>query len=221
MKKQYLIGLLITASTFSAVNANAQLGGLWQKAKDKATQKASDALDKPKDKSADNSSSPHKSSRAVINSAFDFVPGDSVLFYEDFSKTAIGASPATFKTNGGGTVVTVGNESGKWLALQDNATYKFSRQLFYPKHFTMEFDILASADQIRDITPVCFGFTTDNSVRDYIQTEGAYVNLLYYNTNDVNVGNSKTNKYINGTFDLSTDETARCMFLSLLMANAW
>ncbi|WCT12526.1 hypothetical protein [Mucilaginibacter jinjuensis] len=151
MKKQnLLLGLIITASTCFTLNANAQLGGLWQKAKDKATQKASETLDKTTDKPSDASSSgtsAHKSSRAVINSAFDFVPGDSVIYYEDFAKYQVGTSPASFKTNGAGSIVTVNGENGKWMALQDNATYKFSRQLFYPKHFSMEFDLLASADQ--------------------------------------------------------------------------
>lgn len=220
MKTQNLLfGLLITASTCFTLNANAQLGGLWQKAKDKAAQKASETLDKTTDKSTGangSATSAHKSSRAIINSAFDFVPGDSVIYFEDFSKYAVGASPASFKTNGAGSVVTVNGESGKWLALQDNATYKFTRQLFYPKHFSMEFDILASADQIRDIYPVCFGFAKDNSVRDYTQTEGAYVNLLYYNNNEVNIGSSTTNKYTNGTFDLSTDEN-KPMHVSLIV----
>ncbi|WCT12527.1 hypothetical protein [Mucilaginibacter jinjuensis] len=53
-------------------------------------------------------------------------------------------------------------------------------------------------------------------MRDYIQTEGAYVNLLYYNTNQVNIGSSKTNKDINGTFDLGTDEN-RPMHVSILV----
>lgn len=213
-KQSLLIGLFLTASSFTAINANAQLNGLWQKAKDKAAQKASEALDKSTNKPTEENGVKHKSSRAMINSGFDFVPGDSVIFYEDFAKTPVGSSPATFKTNGAGSVVTIGNEPGKWLALQDNATYKLSHQLFYPKHFTMEFDLFASADQIRDIYPVCFGFATDNSVRDYLQTVGAYVNLLYYNNDEVNIGSSKTNKYLNGTFDLSTDEN-RPMHVSI------
>ncbi|OKS89205.1 hypothetical protein [Mucilaginibacter polytrichastri] len=218
MKKRNLLpGLLITISTCLTLNANAQLGGLWQKAKDKAAQKAGETIDKSTDKPSDGSSSaPHKSNRAVVNSAFDYVSGDSVIYSEDFSKYGVGTSPTSFKTNGAGSVVTVNGEPGKWLALQDNATYKFTRQLFYPKHFTMEFDILASADQISDIYPVCFGFATDNSVRDYTNTTGAYVNLLYYNNNQVNVGNSKTNKYVNGTFDLSTDAN-RPMHVSIVV----
>jgi hypothetical protein len=221
MKKQnLLLGLLITTSTCLTLNANAQLSGLWQKAKDKATQKAGETLDKTTDKSSDanssSSTSTHKSSKAVINSAFDFVPGDSVIYYEDFARYAVGTSPASFKTNGAGSVVTVNGESGKWLALQDKATYKLSKQMFFPKHFTVEFDILASADQIKDISPVSFGFDKDNSVRDFIQTTGTYVNLQYYNNNDVVIGNSHTNKYVNSTFDLSTDAN-RPMHVSLVV----
>lgn len=71
-----------------------------------------------------------KSNKVIINSGFDFVSGDTVLFAEDFSGIAVGSSAKTFKTNGSATVVSVGGESGKWMALADNATYKFTKQLF-------------------------------------------------------------------------------------------
>ncbi|MFC0515768.1 hypothetical protein ACFFGT_16220 [Mucilaginibacter angelicae] len=217
--KKLLLSLLTTAGLITGFNANAQFGSLLQKAKDKAAQKASDAFDKKTSSSSSSSSSSSgapKSNKIIINTGFDFVPGDTVLFAEDFSAVPVGSSTKTFKTNGAATVVSVGGESGKWLALADNATYKFTKQLFYPKHFTVEFDILAAADQIRDIYPVNFGFVTDNSVRDYISSGGAYVTLKYYNDNDVSVNSEFLSKYLNSTFDLTTF-TNRKMHVSLVV----
>jgi len=204
MKKTTLLFTFITAlGIIACLNAHAQFGGLLQKAKDKAAQKASDAIDKKISSPPATTTTTAKGKRAVINEGFDFVPGDTVLLADDFLHIATGASTHTFKTNGSASVVTINGENGKWLALAQRATYKFNRQLFYPKHFTLEFDIFAAADQIRDIYPVVFGFTNDNSVRDFNSGDGAYVSLKYYNDHDVDVNSSFISKYLNTEFDLT------------------
>nr|WP_067059755.1 hypothetical protein [Mucilaginibacter sp. L294] len=207
MKNKKLLFIPITVfAILSGLNANAQFGNLLQKAKDKAAQKASEAMDKKSSSPSATSTSTEtqKSSKAVINSGFDFTAGDSVIFVEDFANVANGSSTKSFKTNGSATVVTVNDESGKWLALADNATYKLTKQLFYPKHFTVEFDVFAVADQVKDIYPVTFGFTKDNSVSEYNSGNGAYVGLQYYNENDININSSYNDKYLNTEFDLNS-----------------
>lgn len=204
MNKRNLLFSLITTVviTFGFNAAHAQFNNLLQKAKNKVVQKANDAMDMK------TSSSPNeptkKSNRLAINTGFDFVAGDTVLFAENFSKVAVGASTDKFKTNGSASIVSLNDEPGKWLALADNATYKFAKQLFYPKNFTLEFDILASADEIKDIYPVNFGFINDNSIKEYNSGSGAYVSLLYYNDNDVSVNSSFVNKYLSSKLDLTT-----------------
>ncbi|PWK74207.1 hypothetical protein LX99_04008 [Mucilaginibacter oryzae] len=216
--KALISGLLTVAGLTAGLKANAQFGSLFQKAKDKAAQKASEAFDK-KTSSTNTSSSnagANKGSKIIISSGFDFVPGDTVLFAEDFASVPVGASTKTFKTNGSATIVSVNTESGKWLTLADQATYKLSKQLFYPKHFTVEFDILTAADKISDIYPVNFGFVTDNSVRDYTSSSGAYVALKYYNNDDVSVNSEFVSKYLNSNFDLTTF-TNRKMHVSIVV----
>jgi hypothetical protein len=66
-------------------------------------------------------------------------------FNEDFSTYAIGASARSLKQ-------TVRNPSGrqdKWLLLQNNATHKLSKNIVYPKNFTLDFDLLAQAGHIK------------------------------------------------------------------------
>lgn len=213
-KKNLLFCLLTTIAIGSGLTANAQFGGLLQKAKDKAAQKASDAMDKKTAASTDGSA--RKSSRLVINSDFDFVAGDSILFTEDFANVAKGTTARSFKTNGSASVVTVNGESGKWLTLAQSATYKLTKQIFYPKHFTVEFDILAAADQVRDINPVYIGFVKDNSVAEYNSGEGARVSLMYYNTDEVSIYSSYISKSLSTKFDLPSYINRR-MHVSLVV----
>ncbi|WDF53891.1 hypothetical protein [Mucilaginibacter sp. KACC 22063] len=202
MKNKLLLIVFTAAGLIINVNAHAQFSGLLQKAKDKVAQKAGEAIDKKVP--ASNSSDAPKGKKIKINSGFDFVAGDSLIFAEDFSGVQVGSTARSFKTNGSATVVSAEGESGKWLALADHATYKLTKQLFYPKHFTVEFDIIAIADKIDDITPVDFGFVTDNSVREHISNEGAYVSLKYYNRNEVSIASEFNSKYITSDFDLTT-----------------
>ncbi|GAA3978520.1 hypothetical protein [Mucilaginibacter dorajii] len=204
MKKATLLFNLIAAAIITAANpAHAQFGGLLQKAKDKAAQKASDALDKKTSTAQTQNQTTTKSNRATINEGFDFVPGDTLLLAEDFANIPTGSSTHTFKTNGSASVVAINGQDGKWLALGDNATYKFTKQIFYPKHFTIEFDIFTAVDVVKDIYPITTGFINDNSVKDYNSGTGAYLQLKYYNNDDIEVYSSFISKNLNTRFDLT------------------
>ena len=76
-------------------------------------------------------------------SNYDFVPGDKVLLYEDFSQDAIGDFPALWTTNKSGEVNTLSVAPGNWLNL--NATegnWWFLKTIEFPKNFIIEFDIV-------------------------------------------------------------------------------
>jgi len=88
------------------------------------------------------------------------------------------------------------------MEIKDKAIYKFARQLNYPRRFTVSFDIIAKADQIKDIAPLSLGFASDNSAREYSSNMGTYVQLHYYDANQVNIGSGKPEKFVNTTFDL-------------------
>lgn len=74
---------------------------------------------------------------------YDFVPGDQVLFFEDFSQDAIGDFPALWTTTGSGEVKTVNVAPGNWLHM--NATdqvYIPMKDLNLPENFILEFDLI-------------------------------------------------------------------------------
>lgn len=127
-----------------------------------------------------------------------------VIFSEDFSSYETGASPSSIKTNAAAIVAHPTGHEGKWLLIKDKATYKLNKNIPLPAKFTMEFDVLALAEQVQDIAPVCFGFAKDNAVREHISNGGAFVQLHYRDADAVNIGNYELDsKEANTTFDLS------------------
>jgi hypothetical protein len=199
MKKHKLLTLTTIVTLFATSHAQAQFGSLLQKAKDKAAQKAGELMDRKTDAKTEPAPG---NRRSRINTVFDFTSGDSVIFAENFSSVPVGATVKSLKTNGSATVATVNDAPGKWLLMESSATYRLAKQLFYPKHFTVEFDILVAADKVSDVSPVIVGFTNDNSAKAYIQQDGGHVTLEYYNNDDVVVANEH-GKHLSTTFDLT------------------
>ncbi len=78
---------------------------------------------------------------------YDFVPGDKILFFEDFSEDAIGDFPALWTTNGSGEVKTVSIAPGKWLHMNGkDAVYCYTKEINFPENFIVEFDIIPDKD---------------------------------------------------------------------------
>ncbi len=76
---------------------------------------------------------------------YDFVPGDKVLLFEDFSQDAIGDFPALWTTNGSGEIRTLNNYPGNWLWMNsDGNVYTLMKDLTLPDNFIIEFDMVAA-----------------------------------------------------------------------------
>lgn len=90
---------------------------------------------------SDSSSEPKS---LAIYSKFDYVPGDKLLFFDDFKNDFIGDFPSKWNTNGSGEVVTIGESSDRWLQiLPGHNTYYVPDVPKLPENYTIEFDILA------------------------------------------------------------------------------
>ncbi len=74
-------------------------------------------------------------------SKFDFVPGEKVIAFEDFSQDAIGDFPARWNTNSSGEVVTISGLDGNWLAFKDEGMLYPEFLEVLPDNFTIEFDL--------------------------------------------------------------------------------
>ncbi|MFA5971303.1 MAG: OmpA family protein [Lentimicrobiaceae bacterium] len=76
-------------------------------------------------------------------SSYDFVPGDKVLLFEDFSQDAVGDFPALWTTDVAGEVNTLNLAPGHWFNLNSTeGNYWFMNDIDFPKNFIIEFDIV-------------------------------------------------------------------------------
>ncbi len=79
---------------------------------------------------------------------YDFVPGDQVILYEDFSQDEVGDFPALWTTDGSGEVRTLNNYSGKWLYMNaKEAAYNLMKDMNLPDNFILEFDVIPTAPE--------------------------------------------------------------------------
>lgn len=77
-----------------------------------------------------------------IVSKFDFVPGEKVIFYDDFSAENIGDFPVMWLTNGSGEVVTTEKYPGRWFQLTKEGYFMPEIREDFTENFTIEFDIV-------------------------------------------------------------------------------
>ncbi|MCM4167049.1 Peptidoglycan-associated lipoprotein [Arenibacter antarcticus] len=75
---------------------------------------------------------------------YDFVAGNKVLMYDDFSVDNIGDFPAKWNTNGSGEVVTFDNSPDKWVKLSNKTSYIPDLPEILPSDFTVEFDMITT-----------------------------------------------------------------------------
>lgn len=152
--------LILAALFFVPFVSQAQFGGLLNKAKNKVQQRVDNKVDKAMDSELDKveGKTPKESSAAdtqgteaqtatpektlVSYSKYDFVPGEKIIYTEDFSQDAIGELPLNWNTNGKAEVVTLSSFPGKWLRIYQNALYLTANKDSFSKDFTIEFDAI-------------------------------------------------------------------------------
>jgi OmpA-OmpF porin, OOP family len=182
------------------------------KAEEQSTEKKPTAtLTKSSETTSSNStiSSPEKAEKKDESiksfSKYDFIPGEKILYAEDFSQDAIGELPLGWNTNGKAEVVTFDAFAGKWMKLYQNATYLTSNKTAFTKNFTLEFDIIMQLKNGGYTFPLfTFGFlsshdkpTTDNdllNVHNKYQSADVLVRPSINGASYVNLSTNLDNK---------------------------
>jgi len=159
MKSKFIIAALVILLPFFS---SAQLKGLMNKVKNKVDQRIDNKVDKQIDKSLDdiegkNDKEVASNANASTNppagikteeptlksfSKYDFVPGDSILYYENYEKETIAELPVGWNTSGSGEVITLGKVEGKWLRLHKQFIYLTSNTKEFGDNYTVEFDLI-------------------------------------------------------------------------------
>jgi OOP family OmpA-OmpF porin len=75
-------------------------------------------------------------------SRFDFIPGEQIVYTENFEQDAIGELPTSWNTTGKGEVVTLDKFPGKWLQLFQKSFYLTSNEKEFGENYTLEFDVI-------------------------------------------------------------------------------
>lgn len=75
-------------------------------------------------------------------SKYDFIPGEKIIFYDDFSQDAVGDFPALWNTNGSAEVVTTNLFPGNWMKFVMNECVWTDELLKLPENYTIEFDVI-------------------------------------------------------------------------------
>src|SRR5205814_8402807 len=139
MNRKFIIALMVITIPFLAT---AQLRGLMNKIKNKVDQKIDSKVDQQIDKTLDEArGEKNNNGNTLVNpsmgptqtktqesplksfSQYDFIPGDSILYYENYEQQAIAELPTGWNTTGSGEIVTLDRFEGKWLRLHKQFTY--------------------------------------------------------------------------------------------------
>jgi OmpA-OmpF porin, OOP family len=73
---------------------------------------------------------------------YDFVPGEKIIYSNDFAADAMGELPIGWNSNGSGAVVTLNGLKGNWVQFYQNTTYLTDNKDSLTENFTLEFDLV-------------------------------------------------------------------------------
>lgn len=153
-------------------------------------------------------------------SRYDFVPGDQILLYEDFSQDAVGDFPALWTTNKAGEINTLNVAPGNWLNLNSTeGTWWFLNQIEFPKNYIIEFDVVPKKGAPRYAVGVAiYGESTFKEMSDPFSCKtGLIVNVAKtgWETQGLKSGNPK----ITGNSDINPVEEEKVNHVIIWVQN--
>jgi flagellar motor protein MotB len=167
--KKLLFALFVILTICFTQNTQAQL---WDKIKKETEKEINKAIEKASDDTEKQSEAEEKKEKSTVDekdstqskdnkvnesvtkeaenntqftssSKYDFVPGEKVIFYDDFSQDAVGDFPALWTANAPGEVNTLSIAPGNWFNLNSGeGNYFYLNSIDFPKNFIIEFDIV-------------------------------------------------------------------------------
>ena len=106
-----------------------------------------------------------KRTKANYRSAFDFVPGNKVLWHESFSATSAGSFPKGWNTNASAEVVQENNNTHALLLTRDGVY--IPTVVNFPETFTLQFTLSCSADYSYYSSPLQIMFAALSSKKEF------------------------------------------------------
>jgi outer membrane protein OmpA-like peptidoglycan-associated protein len=165
---KHILTLLILLSSYSVFSQGGLLNRVKQKVKEKAEQRAEAKIDEGIDKGLDEAENGIEGKKAKPKSSetenvevkkpeapvapatsfqsysrYDFIPGENVVYAEDFSQDVIGEFPLKWATSNRGEAVTIEGLSNKWMRMFIGEFVSPEIKKI-PENFTVEFDMVLS-----------------------------------------------------------------------------
>jgi len=147
----------------------------------------------------------------AYRSKYDFVPGEKVIAYEDFTTTEIGDFPLKWNTNATAEVVTLNDRPGKWLKINKESVFHPEFITSLPENFTLEFDL--GVNNGFDSPPLVLNITNLKDPKEYtdyyhyVSWKGTHTLHFQFAPAivDVRPGNAKLLVGRNGNHDVNND----------------
>jgi len=154
------------------------IGGLFKK-KNKKTTTTNTAPGDPVNTNSANANSGTGAAAHASGVAFsDFVPGQTIIFQDDFSQDALADFPAKWNSNGSGKVTTLNGLNGRWLELKTSTAVVPEMNRVLPENATIEFDLYLDAQNGQTTPFIQFGLT---EVKDILKEDLFYKDRLFMN----------------------------------------
>lgn len=186
MRKGYLLMLLliIGISNLVAQNALKRLGKRLINEINQQVEIQSESTEEQEVQEVKSSepAAPQKDSLRSF-SQYDFVPGDKILLFEDFSQEAVGDFPEGWTTDGSGEVKTLNIADGKWLHMNTiDKKYQVLKDLKLPDSYIIEFDIIVvPSEEVNPGGIVLSLYKSESSDAGFIDTNPTGLNVYMGN----------------------------------------
>jgi len=119
------------------------VGNLFKKKdKKKKEEKTEEAQTTETTKTEQVNTKPEDKPKFENYSKYDFIAGEQILFFDDFSDSQPGDFPSKWNTNASGEVVTTNLFTGKWFKMTGSGSFPIDDALKLTDNFTIEFEAI-------------------------------------------------------------------------------
>ncbi len=156
--------------------------------------------DSPTASADSNTAAPQATPTLQTYSKYDFIPGEKVIFFDDFSQGETGDFPALWNTNGSGEIVSTNLFPGRWFQINGEGFYIPDTKGDFPDNFTVEFDWVTLVTPEKDGINLGF-YIVSGDIKD--PSEGGAIPGKAGNKISIAGNSASFSAYSNGEYGIS------------------
>ncbi len=145
-------------------------------------------------------------------SKFDFIRGEKIVYYNDFTHDTLNKFPANWLSNSPGQIEKLNEYSGNWFRLNLGSTTSTDGVLLFGTNTTIEFDMIANVgkkakNDNSEIQVYFHSQKRDETLGDYVPGNGGF--SFRFIGESVSVFNWKNGDFSTTNYEVPTDELAK------------